>query len=1106
MSFDNSANFSFADNSLNYWKKPINISAVTFIVNGGGGGGGSIGRGNGGGGAFIYATYNYLNPDISYNITINIGGGGKAPPVLTGGQSIGGYVDPSGIIQSNGGSGSTLAGVSSGGGGGMTSLFYTDSLGNKAIRICAGGGGGGGSVSGSNGGASGNIGVPLYSGTTYSSIGSNGTGTGYGQGGNSDLSGNAGLGGINGGVNGFNFIDGSNNQPNVNFIGGGGGNGGTFSGGGGGAGFGGAAGGKYGGGGGGGSICTNSNFNFFILGGGGAGGLSGQNGINGSVTIYWNDYQPIIPPVIVKEFMLDSQHTCKSIYTAPSTKPASVTTYNFPSSIIGVSNPYSGVIGTDAELYTITPNGNLYSFDHNFIHKWFFSVTSYNFFGTPVISTNNTLYVSARASSPTQSIGYFYAIIDNTTSGALKWPTPFILQDNYDNPSTSPVADASGHIIFGTQNGSIYAIIDETNQAIYGWKFPSVVVNVPVTGTPVFDASYTRLCYTTSDYINALSSIYVLDLSKNSVLNNIPPTLKWHNTLTSGEYYNTPSFGDGYIYVNTTAGNVYAYDISNNVGNTNYTRWAIINVNDVSLSNIAVNTNNRIYFTSQNALNVIDSSNGQLLWTYPIDSLGASVPDNSTPIIDASNNIIFGSRSNHLYSINDVQRTFNWRYGVGGAIEAMPIINSDGGIYVSANNAVLYDFSGTGIVTPPTQNAISSMYMLNVKHTGLSSYYGPNITPTPLIAWSADFVSGNLFVSPSIGISANGTLYIGSNDGYVYSYTDGQVSPNWHVQVNNTNKAPFTSPNSMYTTPLIGPDGTIYIGSNEGYLYALNPSNGAIKWSYSAGYPLQSSPIMDASGSIYFGAGNNVYAIGDAGYAGYNKWLIPFFPTNAHVNSSPALGQNGYLYFGSDDGFVYAVDRFFGTQKWSFDANNYNTPPMGIHPIYTSATVDASNNVIIGNGSYMNGTLFYLDGLTGALLWSKTSVDWGTNSNIGPFYNTVAVKGDTIYLSTIAYVYALNRLTGLKNWYYFNTNCYYTSPIIDVSGTLFFASIKAQDDPAQGWLKNDGILHSITDMGNSFISNWSIKVASLGRLAPPVLGSNNTIYITGTSNKVYAIR
>jgi outer membrane protein assembly factor BamB len=389
------------------------------------------------------------------------------------------------------------------------------------------------------------------------------------------------------------------------------------------------------------------------------------------------------------------------------------------------------------------------------------------------------------------------------------------------------------------------------------------------------------------------------------------------------------------------------------------------------------------------------------------------------------------------------------------------------------------------------------MYMLNVRHTGLSSYVAPITTPS--INWSTDFVSGNLFVSPSISIGSDGTLYLGSNDGYVYAYKTPQTTPKWYNRVNNTDRVPYTSPNSMYTTPAIAPDGTIYIGSNEGYLFALDPSGGQLKWKYNAGYPLQSSPILDMSGSIYFGAGNKVYAIGDGEFEGYPKWLTPF-ATNANVNSSPALGTNGYLYFGSDDGYVYSVDSFTGSLIWSFDASG-NTG--GVHPIYTSASIDSSDNVIIGTGSYMNGVLYYLDGLTGIPIWSN---DYSviTNTLTGPFYNTVAINGDTIYLSTIAYVYAIDRLTGTKKWYYYNTNCYYTSPVIDANGKLIFASIKAKT--IGGFNKNGGILHSLTDNGSSFTENWAIQVCSPGRLAPPVLGDDGTIYISGTSNKIYAIK
>jgi outer membrane protein assembly factor BamB len=1121
MVFDNSYNFSYIGDVSQNWVKPPNIENVTFILSGGGGGG-SASSSSGGGGAYVYANY-YPLDDTSYNVVIYVGGGGQAPPIQSGGISVGGYVDPSGIIQSDGGAGSTLSGASSGGGGGLTSIFYTDTFGNEAIYVVAGGGGGGGTISGANGGASGTPnGTPIdINGKIYSSLGANGSGVGGGQGGNSTFYGNAGLGGTNGGVNGNDYVDASHNNP-YNYIGGGGGGGGTFAGGGGGAGYGGAAGGKYGGGGGGGSLCINSSFMFFTLGGGGAGGSIGQSGGNGSVTIYWNDYQPIILPVIVQEFMLNPQHTCKSSFKAPSLQPASVRTFNFAyPSVPKLSCPSSAVIGNDSNLYIVAGDGKVYGLlGSTFAAQWPpFSYTGYTFFGTPIITTNGTLYVSARTTVPSNAAdGYFFALATSGTVAASKWLAPFKLNELGDNPSTSPISDASGNIYFGTQNGSIYALHDETAQALLGWDLSNVSVRgVPVTGTPVFDISYTKLCYTTNDYVNKVSTLYALDVSKNSVMNHIVPTLRWSATATSNTLYGTPSYGaaTGAIYVASeyldpndgSGGFIYAYDISNGAQ-----LWSPIPINDVSFSNIAVN-DSHIYFTTQNYLNTIDISFGALQWRYPIDPSGASAPDNSTPIIDASNNIIFGARNNYLYSIRPATRSSNWRYEVGGAIEAMPIIGNNENIYVPANNAVFYDLSGNSAPTP-TSLPIVPMYMLDVKHSGISPYLGPVISSVPSIYWSADFVCSNLFVLPSIAIgtgsgsiSNDGTLYIGSDDGYVYAYTLGQPAPKWHVRVSAATNAPLTSPNSLYTSPVVAPDGTIYIGSNQGYLYALEPTNGGLKWQYNAGYPLQSSPILDGSGSIYFGAGNNVYALGDAGYAAYPKWLNVYYPTGSTVNSSPALSSTGFLYFGSNDGFLYAVDSVTGTLKAGWPVNLSNADPSvppigGVHPIYTSPAVDASNNVIIGTGSYMNGVLCYLDGITGTILWAEPY-----DANIGPFYNTVAIHGDTIFLSTIAYVYAINRLTGVKKWYYYNTNFYYTSLIVDANGTLYFASIKAEDDPNNGPQKQyNGILHCVTDTGSAFQENWSMVLCTTGRLATPVIGTNKTIYISGTSNKVYAIR
>jgi outer membrane protein assembly factor BamB len=1074
MAFDNSANFVFTG-ATQLWKKPENISSVYFIAQGAGGGGG--GGGVGGGGAYVFTNYFALNPDISYNVAINVGSAGQTQ---TGGQSVGGQ-NIGGFSESNGGAGTTLNGLTGGGGGGMTSIVYLDLCGNQIIKIIAGGGGGGGNNSGTPGG---NGGGPLVLPYNNSRAGLTGGGLGGGNGGNTAFTGNAGLGGINGGVNGYNYVDTSLNTV-YTFLGGGGGSGGTFAGGGGGAGFGGGAGGKQGGGGGGGSYSLALARNIFIPGGGGAGGGINQAGRNGSVRILWNTQSPIIPSPVVLMFMLNPQHTCKSIYRAPSLLPATVVTN--ANALPGSTFPSSGVLGDDGEMYIISATGILYALKHDFTLKWSYSLLpNHIFIGTPVVTGTQTLYVAART-TVLNGQNYLFALLDAETNGALKWQYPV---DG--NSSVSPLTDLNGFIYIGTDNGTIYAISDAAAQGVPVWQYLSPGGKA-IIGSPAFDLSYNKLCYTTAN------DVYVLDLSSNV---SATPTQRWTQTVGTNETCGTPSLdvGRGAVYVSTnlvggSGGNVYAYDISNN----GTSLWSPLPIVDNNLSPIAVNTNKQIYFTTQQGLNVVDSSNGTLEWVFPINTGGLTTPTNSIPVIDVSNNIYFGACDSYIYSLNGPNHSFNWKYKAGGAIPNMPIIDNSRNIYFGANNGLLYTLKDNGTPTP-TSTAIAPMYMMNPQHTGVNNVlYGR--TTMPAIAYSTAFASGNLFVSPAIAIAANGTLYLGSNDAKVYAL-NAQCQPiaGWPVTLPMLGTSNLlTSPKSLYTTPALAPDGTIYIGTNEGYLFALTPS-GTVKWSYNAGYPLQSSPIIDTKGNIYFAAGTRVYAIGDAGYRGYDKWLAPY-DTHKNINSSPALGQNGFLYFGSDTGYVYAVDSFSGLLEWSFNASDPDT--LTVHPIYTSATVDASNNVIIGNGSYMDGSLNYLDGITGNALWRKSY-----DSHTGPFYNPAAVNGDTIYLSTIACVYAIDRSTGNEKYSYFGMNCYFTSPAIDANGIIYVGSIDVL-------APNHGFLHALQDTGSALVELW-LKTVDMreiegfdvgpGRLAPPVLGANQTIYISSTANLIYAIQ
>ena len=133
MAFDNSANFYYTG-ATQLWPKPLGLSSVYFIVKGAVGGGNGFSA-SGGGGTYVFTNYNFLKTDVSYNVFINVGGGGKPPPLQTGGLSVGSTND------SNGGAGTTLNSLQSGGGGGMSSVFYMDGSGNQVIKIIAGAGG-----------------------------------------------------------------------------------------------------------------------------------------------------------------------------------------------------------------------------------------------------------------------------------------------------------------------------------------------------------------------------------------------------------------------------------------------------------------------------------------------------------------------------------------------------------------------------------------------------------------------------------------------------------------------------------------------------------------------------------------------------------------------------------------------------------------------------------------------------------------------------------------------------------------------------------------------------------------------------------------------------
>ena len=83
-------------------------------------------------------------------------------------------------------------------------------------------------------------------------------------------------------------------------------------------------------------------------------------------------------------------------------------------------------------------------------------------------------------------------------------------------------------------------------------------------------------------------------------------------------------------------------------------------------------------------------------------------------------------------------------------------------------------------------------------------------------------------------------------------------------------------------------------------------------WSMDTGGMVRSSPAIGSDGTVYVGSNDHkVYALD--GSTGKKKWE---FVTGGDVMSSPAVGVDDTVYVGSEDKKLYALDGRTGKKKW----------------------------------------------------------------------------------------------------------------------------------------------------------------------------------------------
>jgi outer membrane protein assembly factor BamB len=243
---------------------------------------------------------------------------------------------------------------------------------------------------------------------------------------------------------------------------------------------------------------------------------------------------------------------------------------------------------------------------------------------------------------------------------------------------------------------------------------------------------------------------------------------------------------------------------------------------------------------------------------------------------------------------------------------------------------------------------------------------------------------------------ADGVLYVGADDGRLYALAARTGMPLWELRTGGAIRA----------RPTVS-GGDVFVQSDDGFLYRVEAATGAQRWRVRVAAPVkrlslgQEDSRYDNRASAATLAGGRLFLGTDDGHVltldpahGSRLWD---FKAGGSVSSTPVV-DSGRVYFGSFDGHVYALAAASGTLLWKHDTG----------AAVTTAPAVFEGQVIIGSRSY---DLLALDGASGKPLWTRYYwFSW--------VESPATIFGGTAYVgsSDAARLFAFDARSGRRLW------------------------------------------------------------------------------------------
>lgn len=487
-------------------------------------------------------------------------------------------------------------------------------------------------------------------------------------------------------------------------------------------------------------------------------------------------------------------------------------------------------------------------------------------------------------------------------------------------------------------------------------------------------------------------------------------------------------------------------------------------------------------FVGDSAGHVVALEEGTELWRFNANDRVSFFPTVHDGVV------YVGGSGGMVYALDAETGAELWHFEAGGRISSPPTV-ADGTVFVNDRDLYALD-ARDGSEQWHLQSAFVGGTWLadGMIYTAMFDGVVAVDATTGTEEWNVEMDVSNDGGLPALTVS-EGSVYVGTSDGQLHALDASNGGEQWTFQMDG----PARNPPTVI-------DDTVYVGGLR-LLYALEATDGSERWSFEPdpGGSLASKP-RTIGDTVYVSIGSTIHGVNVSD--GTEQWNV----STQNITQTKDVGED-ILYVGTAD-LVLGLDASDGTEQWQFE---FNARMNGL--VYANDTIYTANN---------NGDVYGINALEGTEKWQFEADD--------RIRSSPAVSDGSVYVGSMNnYMYAIDAETGQQQWQ-FETGSFIQSAPKVVDETVYFGSVDNNvyaldvDDGSEEWsfetshrihtspaitssqifvVTHDHTIYALNRNGSEL---WNVDIGDgLGSDSSPAV-TNETVYVVGDNgNTVYAL-